>query len=208
MGENSTDPDPASDPFRRSAKPLETVAEMHALLADKDEADRLMTLFEGDPLRLGDRAAEWLVEHCLLLDRRRLALKALTMTAASASALSVDDDLDEVLIERLDVSARLLLEEEGHLARENRPLAEPIEPRFHFLMGKLGFEPAHVRRACFAFNNLPEPERRVVHHVLVQRKGFARYGDEAGLDPREVRRLFKLGIEAMSRMSGEEGDDG
>ncbi len=200
---------PSRDQEPHVVPAVETVEELRQLLAGKDELERLIALHEGDPLRFAHRANDWLARCCHLIDLRKLALKSETLAAARMGDLSGIDDLNGFLDNAIEDAARTLLREDVLLAGEDAPIDEPYEPRFRLLLAHLAVEPAQLRRAVVAINELKTVERHVFYHCFVRGNGFGRYAREFGTDALRARELFVRAVKSITRVldGGEQGDD-
>lgn len=164
----------------------------------------LEELSDGDPLEIGPRTVARIRERALLLDFERTATRAFARIAWSAPAWRGEPPLEPWLGGRIDEAIADMLEEDATEEFEGVPPENEHEPRFEWLAGAFGLEPALARRACTRFNDLPERTRRVfVLSTLEARPDQARAlcsgnGElerhlfaavealAAGIDPREL----------------------
>ncbi len=186
--------------------PLVTLGDLLQVLAGLDGPARLGALFHEDPLRISERAEAWLIDRCLLLDTRTLALRAITAAASDLTRGREGDGLEVWLGEIFERAARVLVAADQDLAHSDQPIVEPLEPRYLFLTATLGMEPMNVPRACVAINALPEDQRRAFHNLLVQRKGLARYAAQEGLNGAQVKALVTRALRSVSRQAQEPED--
>lgn len=170
----------------------------------KRPSDILEELADGDPLEIGPRTVARVRERALLLDFERTAERAMARVALSALSYRGEPPFEQWLEARIDQAIADMLEEDATEEFEGVPPENGHEPRFEWLAGAFGLEPALARRACVRFNDLPERTRRVfVLTTLEEREDEARKlcasnGDferrlleavealAAGIDPREL----------------------
>lgn len=85
------------------------------------------------------------------------------------------------------------------------PCADADDVRFAFLAETLGIPVALARRACVAFNYLPDRIRGAYYAVLVEGKTVNRYVAEGHGPPERVRADIEAAIRAISDAIGPPG---
>ena len=203
--------DDADEPSDDGRKPVRTLAELARLLSGKDDFQALVALTEDDPLRLEGRALDWVREHHLLLDRRKLVARSSTWLVAWGRGPVGHESLDELVAAAFASARDELLDEElaeARAARLDPALAEALSPRHAVLARRLGLRPDQVRFASAAMNDLPENERAALFTMLVQGEGFTHYAERMGITAREARDLLAAALFALSHRIREYTGDG
>lgn len=179
--------DPSDSPGRNRAPEVRTAAQLRGLLEGKSEEEALRALTAGDPLRMSRRVKKWLQSNWVLMDRRQLMTRALPHLVQDARGIEDEDALEGWLTDRITVAAWGLFMEEERAARLGEMLEEPLDPRYRWLQAVGIDEPAKLRRACVAFNGLPDEYRHAAYAMLVEKEGFAHFARRMGISARESR---------------------
>jgi hypothetical protein len=173
----------------------------------------LKKLLDGDPLEIEARCRERIETRAYLIDVTRLHLRAVARVARAAIGWKRDTSLGEFVMERIDYSAQELIQEDRQEELSGIPCADADDVRFVFLAETLGIPKALARRACVAFNYLPERVRCAYFAVLVQGKTVNRYVAEGHGPPERVKADIEMALRTISdaigrSLGGEEGPDG
>lgn len=185
----------------------------NALLRGGSAREILKKIFDGDPLEIEARCRERIETRAYLVDVNRLHLRAVARVARAALGWKGDTSLGEFIMERIDYSAQELIQEDREEELSGIPCADPDDVRFAFLAETLGIPIALARRACVAFNYLPERVRCAYFAVLVQGKTVNRYVAEGHGPPERVKADIEMALRTISDAigrprGGEEGSDG
>jgi DNA-directed RNA polymerase specialized sigma24 family protein len=163
----------------------------------------LRRIGDGDPLEIIPRSIDYARELAVLIDARRLAIRAMARTAHAAPRYSGTPPLDEWLRKMIDISVNDLIREDREEERAGIPPSEPWDPRFAFVSETFGVEPGAARRASIAFNVLPSDVRRAFFAIAVDRKKLNRYVAEGNGPPEKVRAHVRRALEAISGHLGD-----
>jgi len=174
----------------------------YALLRGGSAREILKRIFDGDPLEIEARCRAQIETRGYLLDVGRLHLRAIARVARAASGWSGDPSLGEFIMERIEYSAQELIQEDREEELSGTPCADPEDVRFAFLAETLGIPMALARRACVAFNYLPERVRCAYFAVLVQGKTVNRYVAEGHGPPERVKADIEMAVQTISDAIG------
>ena len=182
----------------------------NALLRGGSSREILERIFEGDPLEIEARCRERIESRAYLLDAGRLHLRAVARVARAAPGWKGEPSLAEFIMERIDYSAQELIQEDREEELSGTPPADPQDPRFTLLTETLGIPIALARRACVAFNYLPERVRCAYFAVLVRGKTVNRYVAEGHGPPGRVKADIEMALQTISDALGRPrgGEDG
>jgi hypothetical protein len=173
-----------------------------ALLRGKSSREILKRLLEGDPLELEARCREQIERRGYLIDVARLQLRSVARIARAAPGRDGGVPLSEFIAERIDFSTQELIQEDREAELSGIPCADPEDGRFTFLTETLGIPTPLARRACVAFNYLPERVRCAYFAVLVQGKTVNRYVAEGHGPPERVRADIEMAVQTISDAIG------
>lgn len=174
----------------------------NALLRGESAREILKRLLDGDPLELGARCRDRIETRAYLLDVARLHLRAVARVARAAQGRDGRMSLGEFIMERIEYSMQELIQEDREEELSGIPCADPEDGRFAFLAETLGIPTALARRACVAFNYLPERVRCAYFAVLVQGKTVNRYVAEGHGPPEKVRADIEMAVQTISDAIG------
>jgi hypothetical protein len=194
---------PGDDEVRREEGQGEPSGEPgNALLRGGSPREILKRIFDGDPLEIAARCKERIETRAYLLELGRLHLRAVARVARAAPSWKGDPPLDQFILERIEYSAQELIQEDREEELSGIPCANPDDPRFTFLEETLGIPRALARRACVAFNYLPQRVRCAYFAVLVHGKAVNRYVAEGHGPPERVRADIEMAVQTISDAIG------
>jgi hypothetical protein len=175
----------------------------------------LARLVDGDPLRIGPRCQERLASQRLLMDLRRLHLRAVAHVARNARSYRGAPVLDVWLAEQVRRSVKELLDEDRQRLREDPPETGPGDPWLQGVGRILGVDPALVARGCAMFNLAPYPIRSAFFGIVLAGEEIGEWARSNGMEESTAqaavrRALWILGLKDEADLDGflEEGDDG
>ena len=172
------------------------------ILRGKSPREILERLIDGDPLEIEPRCRERLDTLAFLVDLSRTHLRAVARVAHAATRWRGTPPFREWLQERIDFSIRELVTEDREEERAGMLPSEPLDPRYGFVSDVLGIEPELGRRACLAFNSLPDRVRCSYYAVAVLGSTVNDRVAEGYGPPERVRADIKMALQAISRAIG------
>ncbi len=160
----------------------------------------LRRLHEGDPLDLDDRCFERLRHRAILLDNRRLYVRAIARIATQALRYDGIPSLAVWLDECIDWSIRSLIDDDAEEERCGNPPTEPWDPNYAFISETLGIEPPLARKVGLVFNGLPSVTRRTFWAIVMQGKSIHRWIAEGHGPPERVQARLTYALGMMSSL--------
>lgn len=128
----------------------------------------LAHLSQGDPLRLAERSARRLRERFVLLDPDRVLRRALAVCAEAAAHEEIEEDLEAWTLFHLDLAIDQLVHADREAEQARPGELDDEEQDFPLLTQSLSLDPACVRPASVAFNELEELPRRAFFELLIE----------------------------------------
>lgn len=141
-----------------------------ALFADGSPREVLARVIEGDPLDLRGRCEARLRNQALLLDARRLQLRAAAHIARHAPGYTGTPPIDVWLAERIRKSVQELLEEQAVLAADGEAPEPPNDERLQLISETFGIDPSVFGRGCVRFNRAPFDARASFYGLILEAK--------------------------------------
>ncbi|MEW6073189.1 MAG: hypothetical protein AB1726_11445 [Planctomycetota bacterium] len=178
-------------PGRRSSDPGGGAA----LLLAGSPREVLARIVPGDPLAVRPRLEAALRRRAVLVDSDRAFLRALAECAREAPGWRGRPPLDAWIDRRIEGALDGLLAEE-----EDEPAgaAESGEgSAFRLLALPLGLDPAHLARACRAFNRLPGREREAFFLLVIEDRGLEASGTALGVSALECARAARRALDVF-----------
>lgn len=154
----------------------------------------LAKLVASDPLRLGPRCQERTISQALLLDSRRLYLRASAHVARHASKYQGAPGIDIWLAEHIRRALKELIAEDLEASRARDLGDEPEDPWIRGVAELLGVEPALVTRGCASFNQASYDVRSAFFGILVDSKPIAVWAKTNGVSEERARTSLKKGL--------------
>lgn len=154
----------------------------------------LAKLIESDPLHLGRRCQERTTSQALLLDARRLYLRASAHVARHGSKYAGTPSLDVWLAEHVRRALKELVAEDAEALR-TRDLGEtPTDPWVLGIARLLGVEPALASRGCAAFNQSSYDVRSAFFGIVIGAQPLSQWARENGTGEERVRANLKRAL--------------
>ena len=204
-GRDGDDPGGPEEEPRGSGGPTPPVDDalererFRTLMRGSSARDVLARLVSGDPLDLRALCDRRQNERAVLIDPRRFQLRTAARIAHAAARYDVTIAPAVWIERRLEEALQDLVEEDRSQTETGDLPAEPWEARILFLADALGVEPALARRACAAFNQLPDATRKTAWCVMIEGKSVHRCVAEGHGPPKEVERRLLDALTAMHR---------
>jgi hypothetical protein len=157
----------------------------------------LARIVHDDPLHVRERVALALRARRLLLDADRVQLRALAHVARAAVSYRGRPELVDWIDVQVTRAIDDLLAADEHADQVASSSDADFSAGFAALARPLGLEPAQMRRACSAFNRLPEPERRAFFELVIDGRSLdelARNGRESAT---EIARCARRALETI-----------
>lgn len=171
-------------------------------LRGRSPREILARLVDGDPLEIEARCRERIETLAFLVDPSRTHVRAVARVARAAVRWTGETPLAELLQERIDFSIRELVAEDREEERGGVPPSEPWDPRYTFVSEILGIEPALGRRACIAFNSLPERVRCTYYAIAVLGMSVNRRTAQGYGPPERVKAEVEMAVQTISSAIG------
>ncbi len=134
------------------------------------------------------------MSQALLLDSRRLYLRAVAHAARHAAKYVGTPSLDVWLAEHIRKSLKELIAEDEQALRESSPAQIPEDPWLRGLSELLGVESALVKRGCASFNTAEYEVRSAFFSVVIDGKPLAVWSAANGLSEQQVRAYLKRAL--------------
>ncbi len=154
----------------------------------------LAKLITSDPLRLGPRCHERTMSQALLLDSRRLYLRASAHVARHAAKYQGVPGIDVWLAGHIRRALKELIAEDLEASRSHDLGDEPEDPWIRGVAELLGVEPALVTRGCASFNQASYDVRSAFFGILVDAKPIAVWSKANGVPEVRARASLKKGL--------------
>jgi cytochrome c1 len=135
----------------------------------------------------------------LLLDTRRLHLRAVAHVARQAPAYAGSPPFDIWLAENIRRAVREIQQE---LAAEDAPSAGTNDERFAALADGLGLDPALLSSACARFNRSPYEARSAFWWVVVDGRPIAEWCRENGANMERAKAALRKALWALGVREG------
>jgi hypothetical protein len=174
------------------------------VLSGSSPSEVLRRLCTGDPLDFTGRTMRRIRERAVLMDSARLAMRSMAYVAHSALAYRGDPELTPWIETQIDRAIQDFLEEDAYEEASGKPLSEPVDERYKFLVDLLGIPPAKARKACITFNGLPNKDRRTFWAVCVEGKSIHRYVAEGHGPPKKVKQRIDKVFRALAFLEDED----
>lgn len=154
----------------------------------------LAKLIEGDPLGLGPRCQQRTMSQALLIDSRRLYLRACAHVARHAAKYQGVPVLDIWLSEHIRKALKELVAEDAEVLRARDLLEIPEDPWIRGVADVLGVEPALVTRGCAAFNQAAYDVRSAFFGIVIDGQKPAAWAASNGLAEERARSCVKRAL--------------
>jgi hypothetical protein len=173
--------------------------------------DVLQRVSEGDPLGLVPRCRAELFDRAFLIDMERLCSRAFAQVAFDSMLYGGDPPLDEWLRRRIQKAIEGLLNEDCEIERASG-LQDGDDDRHVALADLLGLRVDDARRACIAFNDLPDGVRSTYFRTVIEGQAIEEVARGLGVATERVREDLKRALLTIAREDGtkskKEGTDG
>ncbi|MCB9902931.1 MAG: hypothetical protein H6831_00845 [Planctomycetes bacterium] len=173
------------------------------VLRGQNASEILRRLCNGDPLDFAGRTLQRIRERALLMDSARLAMRSMAYVAHAGRAYRGEPSLAQWIDQQIDRAIQDFLEEDAYEEASGKPLGEPVDERYAFLVDLLGIPPAKARKACIVFNGLPNKDRRTFWAVCVEGKSIHRYVAEGHGPPKKIKQRIDKVFRALSFLDEE-----
>lgn len=174
------------------------------ILNGRSPSEILRRLCTGDPLDFSGRTMRRIRERAFLMDSARLAMRSMAYVAHDALKYRGEPALTPWIETQIDRAIQDFLEEDAYDEASGRPLNEPVDERYSFLVDLLGIPPSKARKACITFNGLPNKDRRTFWAVCVEGKSIHRYVAEGHGPPKKIKQRIDKVFRALSFLEDEE----
>ncbi len=154
----------------------------------------LAKLIDGDPLKLGPRCQERTLSQALLLDSRRLYLRASAHVARHAAKYQGVPGIDIWLAEHIRKALKELVAEDSEALRARDLHEIPEDPWIQGVADVLGVEPALVTRGCAAFNQAAYDVRSAFFGIVIDGQKPAAWAASNGLPEERARACVKRAL--------------
>lgn len=154
----------------------------------------LARVIDGDPLSLVERCRERLERQVLLLDLKRLHLRATAHVARHAGEYRGAPVLDVWLAGHVGRAVKELVAEDAAVLRSDAPTPAARDPRILALAELLGIDPALVLRGCAAFNQAPYEVRRAFQGVVLDGVSLDAWARGEGIAVSQARALVRRAL--------------
>ena len=173
------------------------------VLSGRSPSEVLRRLCNGDPLDFAGRTLKRIRERALLMDSARLAMRSMAYVAHGAPSYRGDPALAPWIDKQIDRAIQDFLEEDAYEEASGKPLGEPVDERYAFLVDLLGIPPAKARKACITFNGLPNKDRRTFWAICVEGKSIHRYVAEGHGPPKKIKQRIDKVFRALAFLDEE-----
>ncbi len=197
------DAQPLPEPESQSAE--ESV--WRGILDSGSAREVLAKLITSDPLQLGPRCHERTLSQALLLDSRRLYLRASAHVARHAAKYQGVPGLDVWLAEHIRRALKELVAEDLEASRSHDSSDGPEDPWIRGVADLLGLEPALVTRGCASFNQASYDVRSAFFGVLVDGQPITAWAKANGVSKERARTSLTKGLWLLGLRDGLDLDE-
>ncbi len=202
------DPDPTRSPKRvpegervRPSKPKRKTDFPGAEhLVARSASALLDHLSDGDPLDLGPRLVDRMVDQAICVDGQRLIEMVIARVAHDAMSYEGDPPLDEFLTRCIDKAIDFFLIREAEEDEQGLPPEDPEDPYYDFFSQVLGVELSMARRMSVHFHYLPLATRRTFQAIFIDQVTVNRWVAAGNGPPERVTLQLKYALEMMSTL--------
>jgi hypothetical protein len=174
------------------------------LLVARSASILLDRLADGDPLELGPRLVDRMVDQAICVDGQRLIDMVVARVAHDAMGYEGEPSLDEFLNACIDKAIDAFLIREAEAESAGAPLEIPEDPYHVFFSQVLGVELPMARKISIHFHYLPLATRRAFQAIFVDQMSINRWVAEGNGPPERVMAQLKYALEMMSTLGATE----
>jgi DNA-directed RNA polymerase specialized sigma24 family protein len=161
----------------------------------------LARLVQGDPLGVRGRVARRLRSDALLLDADRIHLCVVARIARSAGRYRGRPGIEEWLDAHVLATIADVVRRDHEVARSPQAFPEESASAFAALAAPLGLDPGGMRRACAAFNVLPQADRAAFVDLVLRDRSLDEMAKESGESATRIARRARRGLDAVLESS-------